>query len=340
MNTTKPISTDIPSIRGIRKLTQIAVITRDTEKMALTLNNRLQLGAFKIFTAKAPQLFNAKYNGVDNNWSMKAGLTWLGDVQVEIIQPLSGNTVYNDYLNDRDQNAGIEHVYFDALRFEDTLGLFNSIGFPLKQEAQLNASGKIGIMPIPALPSFLNHLAAKFGYTSTIRELKLDLEIAKFPKGVTQRFALKAAKAEKWIPYPNPSLFEKSPKGAPLVNVSMFYIFTKDLDETIGQYSKLTDGPIQTESIPSSHILGAAKLARIAVGKSQIILLEPIEGKSKELINNYGEGLILLGAQSRKPLNEAKKTLKNLGWDIHSSDPNDPFLAVVHDVPFAILVNY
>ncbi|MEL6944950.1 MAG: VOC family protein, partial [Bacteroidota bacterium] len=169
---------DLPFFKGVSGLPQISIITRDTEKMARQLSEMLKLGSFKIFSAQSPQLFNATYDNKPEDWAMKAGLTWLGSTQIEIVEPTKGRTVYEDYLNSRNQKAGIEHIFFTTDNFETTLNDLEKVGYPLKQEAQLNAPGKLGIFPVPALPSFLKNLAARFGYTSTMKSLKIDIEVA------------------------------------------------------------------------------------------------------------------------------------------------------------------
>ena len=328
---------NLPRIKGVNGLTQIAVITRDTEKMANQLSESLDIGSFKLFTAKQPELFNSSYDNKPENWAMKAGLTWLGSMQIEIIQPIAGRTVYDDYLNARSQKAGIEHIFFATEDYEGTKKHFAQLGYGLKQEAQLNAAGKMGIFPIPALPSFLKHLAAKFGYTSTIDELKIDIEVAKFPKGVSQKVALKAAIPEKWIPESKSILFEETPEGSPLGEVDRLFILCEDLDVVVSNYAKLTDRPPTIEDFEPDSLPGKGRISKITVGNKLLVLVQPVEGDLADRLATYGEGLSVLGAIPKVNIEKSITRLKELGWGCSTYD--NCTIANHVNVPFAILVS-
>ena len=328
----------LPRIKGIRALTQVAIITRDTETMTRLLSQHLKVGAFKIFSARAPQLFNAQYGGQPENWSMKAGLTWLGHTQLEVIQPTGGRTVYEDYLNQRQQQAGIEHIYWDAPDFKATLRDLEALGHPLQQEAQLNAPGRIGLFPVPALPRFLRHLSARFGYTSTLDALKLDLEIAQFPKGVSQRFALRAAIAEQWIPADQPQHFESLPTGAPLSDLDAFYVLCRDLPTTMQHYAPLADRPLQAVAYHNKALPGQGQLAYLAVGDSLMALVQPSAGPLVDLLETHGEGLCLLGMRASTNVTAAQTTLQGLGWQGQRFDQDQRLFATHPDIPFGICV--
>jgi hypothetical protein len=319
MLTRKKLPADLPCLIGIREITQISVITRDTERSAQQLVEALKVGSFKLFSAKAPALFNSSYKGKPEDWAMKAGLTWIGNTQLEIIQPTAGKTVYNDYLVNRNDRAGIEHVYFDAVNFENTLDRFVKAGYPLQQEAQLNAAGKIGFFPIPALPKFLKHLAARFGYTSTQESLKLDIELAKFPQGVTQRAALRAAIPERWIPSSKPIHFEDVPSDCPIKDIDAFYVLCNDLDPLVTAYSKLTDRVPVIEMYNNDHLPGKGRLARIAAGSSLLALVQPEEGPVQSALSEYGEGLSIIRVRPQHDVKTSVESLLDLGWNCQES---------------------
>ncbi|MGD1840032.1 MAG: VOC family protein [Thermonemataceae bacterium] len=313
------LPTKLPTLVGITALTQVAIITRDTEETVKQLAKALNPGSFKIVSAKSPELFNTTYKDKPENWSMKAGLTWIGNTQLEIIQPTSGRTVYDDYLNERDQKAGIEHIYLAAQDFDKTRSHYEAMGYPLQQEAQLNAAGKIGFLPVPALPKFLQHMAARFGYTKTQQSLKLDIELAKFPKGVSQRVALRAAIPEKWLPSHQPSLFESVPTDAPLRDLDAFYVLTKDLETLVAAYAKLTDKKPEITPYYDDHLPGEGHLAQIRVGTSLLVLVQPKQGEIASLLSDLGEGLTLLRGRPQEDVSTTIRLLTSLGWTCHKS---------------------
>ncbi|MEM6844934.1 MAG: hypothetical protein AAF632_22155 [Bacteroidota bacterium] len=310
----KKLPEKLPALSGIREITQLSIITRDTEKTVQQLVKALNPGSFKLLSAKPPELFNTSYQGAKENWAMKAGLTWIGNTQVEVIQPIAGMTVFDDYLVHRDDRAGIEHIYFDAENFETTCNLYRKAGYPLQQDAQLNAAGKLGILPIPALPKFLRHLAARFGYTSTQDALKVDIELAKFPQGITQRTTLRAAIPEKWVPASRPFHFEDMPAQCPLKDIDAFYILCNDLEVVTWAYSKLTDKKPVIEKYDEDHLPGTGRLAYIRAGTSLLVLVQPEEGAVHTWLSEQGEGLSLLRGRPQRDIKSTKALLQDLGW--------------------------
>jgi hypothetical protein len=338
----KAIPKDLATMPGIREITQIAVITRDTEKTVQQLAKALNPGAFKIVSAKPPQLFNRTYNDSEEPWTMKAGLTWIGNTQLEVIQPTSGHTVFDDYLANRNNKPGIEHIYLVAQNYNKTCEKYAAAGFPLKQTAQLNASGKLGIISVPALPKAFENLAARFGYTSTQAKLKLDIELAKFPPGVSQRVALRAAIPEQWIPSGRPYHFESVPADAPLADIDAFYVLGSDLDSLIDAYSGLTDRIPVIDRYRDDHLPGKGRLARIAIGTSLLVLVEPESGPVHTLFANQGEGITLVRGRPKQDVKTSISTLESLGWTCISSPlPTREIRAMAthHNVPFALWIS-
>lgn len=312
----KKLPSGLATMPGIRGITQISVITADADKTIHHLVQALNPGSFKVLSAKAPQLFNTKYKGAAESWSFKAGLTWIGNTQLEIIQPITGRTVYGNYLNSRNSNAGIEHIYLDAENFDTTLTHFEAAGYPLAQEAQLNAKGRLGVLPLPALPKAFQHLAARFGYTETRDKLKLDIELAKFPPGVSQRLALRAAIPEQWIPAQRPYYFENTPDESPLGDLDAFYVLGQNLESLLDEYAKLTDRRPTPERYQGDHLPGKGRMARIVVGTSLLVLVEPEEGPVEKLICDQGEGLCLLHARPKKDVSTTLGILRSRGWEV------------------------
>jgi hypothetical protein len=71
----------------LNRITQLAVITPDAGGTIRQLQTALGLGGFKIWDFKPPTLLGTTYQGQPEPWRMVLGIGWVGDMQVEVIQP-------------------------------------------------------------------------------------------------------------------------------------------------------------------------------------------------------------------------------------------------------------
>lgn len=332
------------TMSGFHELTQLAIITPDANQTMATLHDTLRWGAFKVIEASSPALFNTTYGGKEEEWSMRIGVTWVGDMQVEVIQPLKGATVFADYLAQRGGRAGIQHIYWERASesYEGAISRFQEAGYKWQQEAQLNAKGRLGVIPVPALPKALaGRYASRFGYTNTQDELKVDIELAKFPPGVSQRLALRAAIAEEWIPKEHKGCFETPLPTAMIGDIDAISILTHDLDALIQAYSVLTEHPIQRERGGSGvgALPGVGQVATIQFATCTLFLIQPDGGPLEQLLLAEGEGPTLLRGRPTKDVQTTAQALSSLGWQVlSSSEPTHSCLATHQALPFALWV--
>lgn len=93
------------------KIVEVCVVTGDHERTMAGLA-RLGIGPFRVYTFDDETLAAPTYRGQTSPFTLKvcfaqnAGLTW------EIMQPLSGRTVVQEFLDEHGE--GIHHVAFDC----------------------------------------------------------------------------------------------------------------------------------------------------------------------------------------------------------------------------------
>lgn len=332
------------TIRGFGELTQIAIITENASQTIQDLNHALRAGSFKVFDLNTPELFNRQYRGEDEPWTMRLGVSWVGDMMVEVIQPTGGRSVYADYLANRGGRTGIEHIYLDrsGVSYPEAKSILEKAGYPLAQEASLNAGGRLGWVPMPALPHFAAHsYGARFGYTSTRDTLKIDIEVAKFPPGVWQRLALRAAVPSEWIPNDDRDDFESLPYDAVLRDIDMVYVLANDFDSLVSHYAKLTVRPPQVERFEDDHLPGRGRMARIRGGSCLLGLVGPERGVLTELLTDAGEGITLVRGRPMRDLTSAREALDSRGWRVEQFEARGirkaPGVYATHErVPFAL----
>ncbi len=92
--------------------TQIAWVTRDLEATETALTGLLGVRKW----VRIPEVHFApdtcSYLGKPADFVASISLSYLGDMQLELIEPVSGENVYSDFL--RDSGPGLHHICVEA----------------------------------------------------------------------------------------------------------------------------------------------------------------------------------------------------------------------------------
>lgn len=322
---------------GIKDLTQVAVITRDAEEMIENIVEALGIGSFKFSAITPPALLCVTYGDGPGDGSMRAGLTWVGDVQLEVIEPLAAPNVYADYLYRRNDRSGVEHIYLqhEGQSYGETIEKFTAAGYPPLQHARINARGRLGFLPVPALPEALApKLATQFCYTSTQESLKLDIELANFAFGVSQRLGLRMAVPDAWVPPTGRKHFETLPPGSPLRAIDAVYVLGENLEAMTAAYAALTDRTPEITPYTDDMLTGSGRLAEVRLTSTSIFLVEPHEGPFRMMLSENGDGVGVVGAVAKN--RKAGALLRERGWAI--DERAQGFFAAHEKIPFALWV--
>ena len=90
------------------KISQIGLVVRDLEKTMKTYTDLLGWGPWNVYEHKAPQLHDTHLHGKPATYSMLCAETMVGDLCVELIQPLEGDNIYTEWLNTHGE--GFHHL--------------------------------------------------------------------------------------------------------------------------------------------------------------------------------------------------------------------------------------
>jgi methylmalonyl-CoA/ethylmalonyl-CoA epimerase len=109
------MSTLLSSIPGglhLKRLVQIGIVVADRGQTTRLLTSLFGIGPFRF--VEWPDRAESKYyyRGVEENIRIWQAFVQLGDVEVELIQPLEGRNAYKDFLDDT--GGGIHHVLFEV----------------------------------------------------------------------------------------------------------------------------------------------------------------------------------------------------------------------------------
>lgn len=97
---------------------QIGVVVADLEKAIQHLTEVFGIGPFRVidWPPEGRTDIQKYYHGQAGNFTARMAFTELGPVELELIQPLEGQSIWADFL--RDRGGGIHHLRFNVDEIE------------------------------------------------------------------------------------------------------------------------------------------------------------------------------------------------------------------------------
>ena len=89
-------------------ISQIAVVVRDMEKALKDYTENLGWGPWSVFDYKPPLLHDTYVRGKPVEFRMIGAEAHVGDLGFELIQPVSGPSIYQEYLDT--YGEGVQHI--------------------------------------------------------------------------------------------------------------------------------------------------------------------------------------------------------------------------------------
>ncbi|MBN1367215.1 MAG: VOC family protein [Dehalococcoidales bacterium] len=145
----------------ISQVIHICVVVADLQKSVKQYWDIYGIGPWHITTVQPPRMTDMKVRGRPVQFSMKTAITDMGNVQWELIQPLTGPSIYREFLDKHGE--GVHYIGVDA-------GDFDKAVTTLKKH-------KIGILMSGSLPY------VSYAYMDTGKTLGTVLELYNRPSG-------------------------------------------------------------------------------------------------------------------------------------------------------------
>lgn len=261
----------------ITKLTQVGLVVRDVEEVAYNYWNILGVGPWKIVTISPPHFRDQVYKGKPIRYSVKVGFTQMGQVELEILQPIDSHTMYDDFLEKHGEGAHHVQYLTDSI---DEIFRHNKImgdkGFPRMQGGRVGNNGG-------------------FAYYDTQETFKTVWESVKNPDDFT---VLGPS-----IEYP-PDLPVTSPANVKVSEICQVSLAVKNLEKTIHDYwEHLGIGPweilncVRPDWFDSTYYGKSTELITKAgltmMGTVEFELVEPVKGNclQRDYVDKHGEGV-------------------------------------------------
>ncbi len=87
---------------------QVAMIVRDLDAALRRHWDTCKIGPWDIYTFEPGKIENYLYRGKPANHTCLIAVTWSGDTQLELIQPIKGYSIYDEHLERRGE--GLHHI--------------------------------------------------------------------------------------------------------------------------------------------------------------------------------------------------------------------------------------
>ena len=110
------------------EIIQVGILVRDVEETARKLEKLIGIGPFQILE---PEYRDLTFRGKPARFKIRIGLAKAGPIQVELMQPLSGETIYDEYAERK--GYGLHHVAIRAENMEQSINDMKARGFDVIQ---------------------------------------------------------------------------------------------------------------------------------------------------------------------------------------------------------------
>ena len=151
---------DSPAKIKVKQLTQVAFVVKDLQKSMESYWNILGIGPWDVYEMHAPILQNIKYRGKTADFSIKVGNAMVGQVELQLIQPIAGESLYKEAL--KKEGEGVHHLQFITDDLDRINEIMNEEGFATLEGADV--------------------YDGKFAYYDTTDALKCIWEVFQPPK--------------------------------------------------------------------------------------------------------------------------------------------------------------
>jgi len=259
-----------PAKIKVKDITQVDLVVKDVQKTAENYWNILGIGPWDIYALHTPMLSEVTYHGKPTQFSMKLGVATVGTVQLELIEPLSGDSLYSDFL--AEYGEGPHHLQFTTDNIDEITQIMAKDGFPPLM------SGRIG--------------DGAFAFYDTVDALKTIWGAFRPPKGMLPNYRYPENEAE------------ISPAKIRVLRISQVAIVVKDIPTVVKNYWNILgigpwlifpwEGPhVYNRRYHEKPAWAREKIALAQIGNTQFEPVQPIVGDSiyQDFIEEHGEGL-------------------------------------------------
>jgi glyoxalase/bleomycin resistance protein/dioxygenase superfamily protein len=115
----------------VRHINQVALVVRDLDASMRHYWELLGIGPWKVYTYGPPLVPHMTYRGRSQPYRMRLALAQVGDLMLELIQPLEGDNIYAEHLERKGE--GLHHVGVFVPSFDQAVAEATRKGYAVVQ---------------------------------------------------------------------------------------------------------------------------------------------------------------------------------------------------------------
>ena len=115
---------------------QVAMVVRDMDAAMKRHWDVFKIGPWDIYTFDASKVQDYVYRGKPATHSCLIAVTWQGDTQLELMQPLTGYSIYDEHLERRGE--GLHHIKLFHADCSKAVADYARRGYPVIQSGRID----------------------------------------------------------------------------------------------------------------------------------------------------------------------------------------------------------
>lgn len=119
------------TLAELGRIGQICVVVRDLDAAVRSYWHNLGIGPWWIYTYQPPLVKHMTLRGKVQDYRMRLAFTPGADPQFELVQPLEGDTIYQEFLDQHGE--GLQHLGVFAHDFGDAIKKAEAAGYRVIQ---------------------------------------------------------------------------------------------------------------------------------------------------------------------------------------------------------------
>ena len=116
---------------------QVAHVVRDIDKAMRYYSETFRIGPWEVYTFAPPAVRDSMVRGKPSAHTYLLAVTWRGEVQLELMQPLTGRSIYDECLETRGEGLHHMKLYYPDCRA--ALERFRAQGIAIIQSGKIDA---------------------------------------------------------------------------------------------------------------------------------------------------------------------------------------------------------
>ena len=117
------------------KFSQVAIVVRDLRASMKHFWEELGVGPWKVWKFSSQNLTDMTLHGNPAEHSFIVGMAYVGDVSIELVQPLEGESIFKEFLDRKGE--GIHHLKCSSQDAESIVEKFKKCGGNVLQSARI-----------------------------------------------------------------------------------------------------------------------------------------------------------------------------------------------------------